>query len=161
MFTNERTLFAFLYGYSRMLVADLPDEKMTAQPAGIVNHPAWVLGHLVNTVDSGLKLLGASPLMPPEWAVKYGRGSMPVADRSAYPSKDELMAALETSHGKLAMAAETATPEVASAINPFERNRPFFPTVGILVAHIMTTHESMHLGQLSTWRRAMGFPGVL
>jgi hypothetical protein len=35
------------------------------------------------------------------------------------------------------------------------------PTVGDLLAHLMTTHEAAHLGQLSAWRRLLGLPGVL
>jgi uncharacterized damage-inducible protein DinB len=30
-----------------------------------------------------------------------------------------------------------------------------------LLSHLMTTHESMHIGQLSTWRRQMGFEKVV
>jgi ATP-dependent RNA helicase RhlE len=30
-----------------------------------------------------------------------------------------------------------------------------------LLAHLITTHEAVHLGQLSAWRRMMGLPGVL
>ncbi len=33
--------------YLRRLIADVPDERLTEQPAGAVNHPAWVIGHLV------------------------------------------------------------------------------------------------------------------
>lgn len=161
MFNHERTLYAYLYGYARLLVADVPEEKLTIQPSGIVNHPAWTLGHLANTADLALKLLGGSPLCTAEWGEKFGRGSTPVADRAAYPTKEALMAALETGHGKLAAAAEAATGETISAVNPIERNRHSFPTVGALVAHIMTTHEANHLGQLSAWRRAMGMAGVL
>jgi len=34
------------------------------------------------------------------------------------------------------------------------------PTRGDLLAHILTTHEATHLGQLSAWRRQLGFPPV-
>ena len=34
------------------------------------------------------------------------------------------------------------------------------PTVGDLLAHLLTTHSAYHLGQLSTWRRAAGLPEV-
>ncbi len=30
-------------------------------------------------------------------------------------------------------------------------------TRGDLVAHLLATHPAFHLGQLSTWRRQMGF----
>lgn len=161
MFENERIISAYLYGYARMLVADIPDEQMTIQPSGIVNHPAWTLGHLANTADAALKLLGVAPLCPSDWPEKFGRGSTPLPDRGIYPAKGVLMAALEAAHGKLAAAVESATPEMLNAANPNERNRQFFPTAGSLIAHIMTSHQATHLGQLSAWRRAMGMKSVM
>jgi uncharacterized damage-inducible protein DinB len=35
------------------------------------------------------------------------------------------------------------------------------PTLGDILGHLMTTHPSLHLGQLSTWRRVIGLPPVL
>jgi hypothetical protein len=36
-----------------------------------------------------------------------------------------------------------------------------FPTVADMIAHLMTTHPCVHLGQLSAWRRYYGLPSVL
>jgi hypothetical protein len=36
-----------------------------------------------------------------------------------------------------------------------------FPTKRILLAGMFGTHDGLHLGQLSVWRRLMGLPRVL
>ena len=48
----------FLMQYCRMLLADIPDERMAEQPVAGVNHPAWILGHLALTADSTLEKFG-------------------------------------------------------------------------------------------------------
>jgi len=49
-------------GYAKRLVADLPDEQMSFQPAAQMNHATWVLGHLACTAD----MLGAMIGVPPQ-----------------------------------------------------------------------------------------------
>ena len=42
------------------LVADLTDDQLTNQPAPKMNHPAWVLGHLLLVESNFLTLLGGT-----------------------------------------------------------------------------------------------------
>jgi hypothetical protein len=160
MFTRERNTHAYLFGYARQLIADIPDERLAEQPSGIVNHPAWHLGHLCTAADLGMKLLGSPTLCPADWSDLFGRGSTPVADRAKYPTKAVLMNALEAGHGKFAAVVEAASPAMMDAVNPIERNRHAFPTLGDLIAYLLTGHEGIHLGQISAWRRASGLKSV-
>src|SRR6516165_3095771 len=41
MFANECKINQFLLGYSRLMTADIADERMADQPCPGVNHPAW------------------------------------------------------------------------------------------------------------------------
>jgi hypothetical protein len=43
---------------------------------------------------------------------------------------------------------------------PNPEYRAFFPTIGDAAFYLMAFHEGWHLGQLSTWRRAIGLGGV-
>ena len=51
-FEEDRMLqhICFTYGFNlnlaKRLVGDLTPEQMCGQPYGVVNHPAWSLGHL-------------------------------------------------------------------------------------------------------------------
>jgi uncharacterized damage-inducible protein DinB len=148
--------------YSQKLVADLTEEQMCAQPiSGVVmNHPAFLLGHLALVAGNfATGFVGAAPVCPEEWKELFNQGAKPLADRSRYPSKAELVKALEDAHARLADAVTKATPEMLSQPAP-EKMRSRFPTVGGLLAGMMTSHEASHNGQLSAWRRAMGLPPV-
>lgn len=147
--------------YARRLTADIPAERLAEQPAPGMNHPAWVLGHLAATADLAASLVGMTePILAPELAPKFGHGSQPVADPAAYPGRDELIAALERNHDRLAGAVAALSAEDFARPMPIERMRGRFPTVGDALVFLMTAHEAIHLGQLSAWRRALGLPSV-
>jgi DinB superfamily len=163
MFERERKLYETMLGLCKMQMNDVDDAKLADLPAAGVNHPAWILTHLAICTDYAAQLLGEPVKCPKEWHQKCGPGSTLSPERSFYASKRDLMAALEAGQARVSEAAARATDEVLSKPHgvqlAFVKNT--FPTVGDLVAHLMTTHTGFHLGQLSIWRRMMGLPGVL
>jgi hypothetical protein len=160
MLETIRPTFEFCSWYAQKLVADIPDEKMAAQPvAGVtMNHPAWTIAHLAWTNDNILKMLGKTSELE-SWKEKVGMGSTPVSDRSKYPSKDELLNMLKLANARLWAEVSSAPEEVLKKPTP-ENMRHMFPTNGAMIIGVMTGHYASHLGQISAWRRAMGFPPV-
>jgi hypothetical protein len=163
MFERERKLYGIMLGLCKLQTDDVDDAKLAVQPAPGVNHPAWILTHLAICTDYAARLLGQPTRCPKEWHQRCGPGSSITSDRSYYASKRELLAALEAGQQCVSEAVAKATDDVL--LKPhgvemaFVRNN--FPTVGDLTSHLMTTHTGFHLGQLATWRRMMGLPGVL
>jgi hypothetical protein len=149
--------------YAQKLVADVPDGKMTIQPAQgtTMNHAAWLIGHLATTSTFVAGLLGAKAAVPAEWEKLFGYGSKPASDPNEYPAKAELLRALEASHGTVAAAVRKLPTARWSDPFPMAEMRSFVPTLGDGVVFLLTTHEGMHLGQLSAWRRAQGLPSVM
>jgi hypothetical protein len=148
--------------YSQKLVADVPDDHMCAQPVAgrVMNHPAFLLGHLAWAAgDVAADKIGLPPMCPAGWKDLFGMGATPLADRSRYPSKAVLLKTLEDAFARLGDAAPKASAELLAQPAP-ERVRDRFPTIGALMVGLMTSHHASHNGQLSAWRRAMGFPPV-
>lgn len=150
----------FTYGYNlnvaKRLVGDLTAEQMCQQAHGVVNHPAWSLGHLASASVGLLKALGHDASLPEGWGEAFKTGGIPSSDPSRFPSKNELLAALESLHERVTAAVNTADSATLAAPHPHEGTRRYFPTVGDMVVFLMTSHEMDHLGQLAAWRRAMG-----
>ena len=144
--------------YGTMLLEDIEDARMCDQSGTLVNHPAWIVGHIVGSYDVIAKLLGLPEAMPKEWAGLFGWGKGPVADRSLYPSKAELVAAFAGQHERIAAALAAASPETLARPIENEMMRKFAPRVGDAAVGLATCHEAIHLGQLSAWRVAMGMP---
>jgi hypothetical protein len=153
--------YAFDLSYLKMLVGDIPEEQMCRQPGGMVNHPAWTLPHLVAGSEFAALLLGLGPGMPSDWSAKYGRGSVPVDDASAYPSKAEAMAALEKQHARVSEALAGVDPALLEQAMPNEEFRQIMPTIGDGLMFLLGNHEAGHLGQIAAWRQALGMPRVL
>src|SRR5262245_30845321 len=158
MLDSEIKVNLFLVQYCRMLVGDIADERMAEQPLPSVNHPAWVLGHLAFSADRAGGLLGAAKELPAAWVPLFGPGSTPSASRSAYPSKDELLRAVEQGFGRLRQRAAAATPEQLAQPTTNPHTKDALPTVKDGVAFLLTGHLGVHLGQLSSWRRMIGLP---
>lgn len=156
MLDTETKINLFLLQYCRLLTADVPDERLAEEPLPGVNHPAWILGHLGWSSDRALELLGAAKTLPSEWTPLFGPGSKHAPGREAYPSKEELLRALEHGFERVRQRASAATPEQLAqpTINP--RMKGALPTVQHGVAFLMTAHLGVHLGQLSSWRRMIG-----
>lgn len=147
--------------YAERLVAGLDDGQMLAQPVrGVVmNHPAWVLSHLsaYPPILAGMLRREAveDPIDHP-----HGRNSQPTADPADYLPPAELVAHYLRTHDEAAGALCEADEAVFGEWPSVERWRERFPTLHDVIVHLMVHHESVHLGQLSAWRRAMGLPAV-
>ena len=154
----QHLLFAYEMNLRRavQIVDDLTDEQMAAQPSGVVNHPAWTLGHLAATSNSLAGMLGLPSTFPEAWRDSFRMGGIPSGDAADYPAKAELVAQLRVQHERVAQAAAAADAEQLGQPTPNPRLRERFPTVGDFTAALMTNHEANHIGQLSAWRRAMG-----
>jgi len=101
-------------------VADVPDEQMCAQPVPgrVLNHAAFLLGHLIWAEDSALGLLGRKRCWGPSGASRLPWAATPGDDRSRYPSKESLVKTLEEVHSRLVAAYVEATPEVLAQPAP-------------------------------------------
>ena len=145
------------------LVADINDDQMVAQPAPKMNHPAWVLGHLIGTEYSFLNLITgetAPAWIDDAWKATYGGGSTPVADKNKYQPKQFYLEKLAAVREKIVAKLKIMKPEDFLREHPDPKRRERFPTVGHMVMLYGTWHEAYHSGQLSAWRRVQGLPPV-
>ena len=149
-------LYGFNLTYAEILVSDLSPTQMVEQPAGVINHPSWSLGHLVNSADRLGQLLGLESTLPEGWGETFKTGGEPSGDESAYPSKEEILDALGAQHARNTEAVQNFDASRFAQPYPDERRRKRFPTVGDMIVFLMTSHEMQHLGQIAAWRRAMG-----
>ncbi len=147
--------------YAERLVSGLGEAQMLAQPVSgvVMNHPAWVLSHLsvYSPVLSGM-LRGEAVEDPIDHP--HGRKSKPSANPSDYLPRDELVARYLSVHDDVASALSDADEGVFAEPPGVERWAASMPTLYDVSVHLTVYHESVHLGQLSAWRRAMGLPAV-
>jgi len=158
--------YQFNLKFAEKLVDDIPQELMSRHIGdGLENHPSFTIGHLATASAMMVEDLGRSYEVPEGWKKIFERSGpgdprKPETDSSAYPSKDLLIHELKNQHEKVAAALMFANKDFLMS-NCKWRFDKFFPTVLDLTAFMCISHESMHLSQLSAWRRAMGFSSAL
>ncbi len=158
MFETELKLYELMRQWCHRMAADIDPAQLAHQPAPGIKPPIWVLGHLAVSTDYAARILGLARDCPRPWHVHFGRGSQTVPPDDVRPAKDELLAALDGGHRRVAAAIATADAGALGQPHQVElfQGTPL-ATLGDLVGHLLTTHEAFHLGQLSTWRRQMGY----
>lgn len=154
------TSFRLVVEYARRLVADIPPQDYVAQPAGVPNHPAWILGHLVHSFQAIGGEIGVTPWLNDNWQSRFGTGSAPSPHLDDYPSKSALIATFDDAVNRITNAVENITPQDLSAPLPDKEYRKTLPTIGHALTHILIGHASVHVGQLTVWRNARQLPRV-
>ncbi len=150
--------FAYCLDYLREQVADVAAAEMVAQPKGIVNHPAWVIGHLTLSCELLGEVIGLPAWLPEGWAERFGSGSVPVADVGVYETKEKALAILRDAQVRITQAVERLEATQLDAPFPQGSLRDVFPTVRHALTHVMLAHTAHHIGQITVWRRVMGLP---
>ena len=143
------------------LVADLSDEQFVLRPGGNMNHPAWILGHVAMYHPVTVQLLAGEPVDDPKNDRLFGfAGVGPIDDIKEYGSKQAMVSRFEEGHETVAEALLSAKPQALKQPPSLERWAKMYPTVEFMLPDLLIFHESMHIGQISIWRRAAGLPGV-
>jgi hypothetical protein len=149
--TLERTL-----NFMRDLVADLSDEEMLRQPAGVPNHAAWTIGHVVFSCQEMAAELGVGSWLPADWGTNFGYGSAPGSVDPRYATKPVLLGLLQDAGERLRVALLRIDESTLANPLPDEKAREIMPTIGHALLQVVAAHAAFHAGQLAAWRRAIG-----
>ncbi|MEM6458701.1 MAG: DinB family protein [Planctomycetota bacterium] len=156
---SQITFYRFLHRYGEGLLADIDAEQAVIPVVEGGHHPAWIIGHLGLIGSRGVAMLGGEPAVDHDaWEPLFGIGSQPSADASHYPAWDELLGGWRDAHVAADRLAETVSEARLDEPNPIERRRDVLPTVRDMAGFVFASHEALHLGQLSAWRRVHGRP---
>ncbi|MCW3122658.1 MAG: DinB superfamily protein [Flavipsychrobacter sp.] len=152
--------------YAKALVTDVPEEVMTFVPsAGLLNHPAFTIGHLITGSAMMAEDLGSESVLPEGWAELFQRKGpndqkRPDEDKTKYPTKAALLNELERQHESVKeLLLSVSEKKLAEPVK--WRFGIYMPTLLDLILFMCVSHESMHLGQLAAWRRALNMPAAL
>jgi hypothetical protein len=163
MFSVDSVVFAWdnQLNYALALLDDLTDEQMVLRPGGNMNHPAWILGHVGLYHGAAIQMLAGGTFDDPKNDRLFGfAGEGPLDTLSVYGDKQTIVARFADGHEQVAQALLSATPEQLKQRPSLKRWADAYPTVEFMLPDLILHHESVHLGQLSIWRRAAGLPAI-
>ena len=132
----------------------------------VTNHPAFVFGHLSLYPWWMLEAAGleSDGMLPPEGYLELFKAPVPCRDDpdgSIYPGKDELLGVFRRGYGRVVEALPGLDDARLGDPTPIERFREKFPTLGGTLMFVFLGHTMMHIGQVSAWRRMMGYGSAM
>ena len=160
MFESETTLLNFALDYLKNLCADLDDADLTTLSESTGKTPQWILGHLRIASEFGIQMLGAEPACGPDWFAAYGPGSQPNSEDSPAFSVASVLDDIGSGYARLLELTKAASSETLGEKHGFEPLEPAIMSKSDLMSHLLTTHFTYHLAQLSACRRGKGL-GVI
>jgi len=153
--------FGTIHQFVMSLVKPLGDEQFFHGTCQGGNHVMWNIGHLAMAKASFLHMVGGTTShWKEEWKPLFDMGSEPKPDPGAYPAPKEIVAAYEGVYNDF-VAHFNALPGDKLAA---EVGVEGFSDVAPHVAHIpgfATLHDSVHAGQITACRKAMGLERVM
>ena len=155
MFENEATLVKFCCEYLSKISGDISDADLSNETNG--KTPRWILGHLRVVADMPRPMVGLESKLDETWVANYGPGSKPGGADG--PSFELAQVVTETvgAYKELAEAARGADAEVMAQPHGLPiLDGTALKTRGDLISHLLSTHFSFHLAQLSACRQAKG-----
>src|SRR6185503_2644178 len=150
--------FAYCLDFLHEQVSEVQAADMVAQPNGIMNHPAWVIGHLTHACQMLGGVVGLTPWLPNDWAGRFGTGSVPIADCALYETKEDALQILRNAQSRITEAVGQLDDAHLDQPFPDASYRAVFPTIRYALTQVLVGHTANHIGQVSVWRRAMGLP---
>lgn len=125
------------------------DSLLQPQPRG--NCFNWVVGHMAETQESMLAVVGGEPVFLAERIARYARGSAPVVEDGVdvIPFAD-LLAGFATQQERIEARLAAMTPEALSQPS----RMPGMNLIELL--QFLAWHETYHLGQLDQLRQLSG-----
>ncbi len=162
MFEQEIKLNRFLLKYLNGMMQDVDNADLARRPAEGGNSALWILGHLAIVADSAGRVLGLPPVQTKEWRRTFNPGTDGEVANAGEFTKQQMLDAIHQGYKQLypavgsADAVAMAEPHGISLLNGSG-----LETRADFVAHILTTHMAMHIGQLSYWRRQHGGPIIV
>ncbi len=160
MFESETTLVNFAIDYLKTIVADLNDDDLTTLTESTGKTPQWILGHLHMASEFGSKVLGAEPACDDSWFAAYGPGSQPGDANAPAFTIETILADIETGYVRLLKLTKDAPQELLDEKHGFAPLEPAISTKRDFMSHLLTTHITYHLAQLSACRQAKGMAPV-
>lgn len=154
--------------YAQRLLRSIPPERF-AMMAKVghdrieANHPAFLLGHLSLypcrvVAQLGLDASAVEPTANETELFSKDATCVDDPDGKIYPSMDAISERFFAAYRAAIDAVARADDDAFLRENPNEAMRAKFATMGSMHTFYLGGHLMLHLGQFSTWRRAIGLP---
>ncbi len=144
-------------GFVDSILGAMTDDQLMARAANRGNHAIWIMGHIAQSTDAILAGF-AQPRKLEHFDELFAGGTTPTDDRAAYPSREDLRAAMDDARNRLLAWVESLDESTLHTPAP-EPLQPFAPDA-ITTAFTIAAHDLFHLGQIASIRASLNLEPV-
>lgn len=148
-------IFSVNDGFINRSIDGLSEDELWHRPSEQTNPMLWMLGHIVHTRGSLLRMLGDD--FRTGWGNKFQRGAV-IEDRAAYPTLSEIENFRTETSKRIATRLAEAGDDLLSQEATYN-----LPGCKILADQIgfLALHEAYHVGQMAYVRKMLGHRGII
>lgn len=154
-----RTQYFVVHATVRRNLEGVSHDESLVNPEPFGNNANWILGHLVDSCNGVLRLLGQPTVLEPAALGRYRRGSDPLLDAGDAVALERLLEAWDDASRRVNVGLKGATGDLLDAPLP-EGNPRIGDTIGAALA-FLAFHQAYHAGQLGLLRRLLGKSGAI
>ena len=150
-------LYHFQFNYLIRLINNIPEDRIYEKQLKGVNTAGWVLGHLCVEAEDPLNYLAIDyPQLNEQWKIWFGNSIGKIESLEGLPTKKGLLTVLELRYQLLITTYSSLTLEQKVSPNPSQLLKGSFSSFDTWFAHHITTHISIHCGNLVVWKKIIG-----
>lgn len=154
-----RALYFVIHRTVRRNLEGVSHDESLLSPEPFGNNANWVLGHLVDSAEGVLGLLGQPRVLESGALARYRRGTEPLIDAAEALPLERLLEAWDEASKRINIGLKSIAEERIDGPVPAELAW-MGTTIGAAVA-FASFHQSYHAGQLGLLRRLLGKPGAI
>ena len=149
-------LYKFQLNYLEKLVANIPEERLYEKQLDGFNSAGWILGHIYVEAEDLLKHLEIPYKENTDW-VSYFQNTRGKIDRlENLPSKALLLEKIKRRYNALLKVYNELSDAQRKGAHPSPLIKGMLPNLDAWFAHHLTTHISIHCGNLVVWKKVIG-----
>lgn len=150
-------LFNFQSQYLKNLLENIPDNLIYEKHFEEYNSPGWLLGHLCVEAEDVFNFYNINDTpIDQQWINWFQNSTGAINENDSLPSKKELLSVFNERYSKLNSLYNSLSEEQLKAPSPSKMLKGILPDSNSWIAHHLTTHISVHCGNIVVWKKMMG-----
>ena len=156
MTTTISSLYNFQLDYLFKLVNNVPNERLYEKQLEGFNSAGWILGHIYVEAEDLLIHLNMQFDKKDEWNSLFRNTTGKIEHLDNLPTKEELIKGIKSRYNYLLKTYQNLTPQERKSNHPSTLIKKALPDLDSWFAHHLTTHISIHCGNLVVWKKLIG-----
>lgn len=150
------SLFRFQEKYLLKLLANVSEEDLYKKQFEGFNSAGWILGHFCVEAEDVLKYYEIPYHEHADWVSLFRNTTGKIKSLDNLPSKEELLNSFKERYDLLCEKFDSLSSEELKQPHPSTFMKDFLPDIESWIAHHLTTHISLHIGNLVVWKKMIG-----